>query len=80
METKEERKARFLIESVMEESLYSVARVDEDGNFVHTYPENGEPTCIFCGAFGPIEDYMPCTTSFSKFMTVEDYIRAIQAL
>lgn len=48
------------------------ARIDEGRKMVkavlsgeHFYPR-GEPNCVFCGVFGPIEDEEPCAPFFRK--------------
>lgn len=42
----------------------------------HKYPE-GEPTCVYCGAFGPVEDNEYCATRLEHAIAALRFIARI---
>lgn len=42
--------------------------------YSHVYPPN-EPTCLLCGAFGPVEDADPCVARAARFAQLPEPLR-----
>lgn len=48
-------------------------------SFQHYYPE-GEPDCIFCGGFGPIEGFEPCMPREEIGRTMELFVKILRGM